>query len=82
MERFTTLEKSDQASVRWRIGNSFHRRGKIGSDQCSVEARNDVNNFIVARVLSGLDKVRIEFDVRKLLQGLRIGKKIQVRASI
>jgi hypothetical protein len=38
--------------------------------------------IIVARVLSGLDKVRIEFDVRKLLQGLRIGKKIQVRASI
>jgi hypothetical protein len=31
--------------------------------------------FVVASVLSGLDVVRIEVDVQKVLQGLRIGKK-------
>jgi hypothetical protein len=55
-ERFTSLGKPDQASVRWRIGNIVHA-------------------FIVASVLSGLDVVRIDVEVQKVLQGLCVAKK-------
>jgi hypothetical protein len=47
------------------------------SDQASIRWRNGnvVHAFIVASVLSGLDVVRIEVELQKVLQGLRIAKK-------
>jgi hypothetical protein len=51
-ERFTSLGKLDQASVRWRIGNII----------------------LEASVLSRLDVVRIDVEVQKVLQGLRVSK--------
>jgi hypothetical protein len=49
------------------------------SDQMSVRwrASNVVHTFTVASVLSGLDFVRIEVEVQKVLQGLRVAKKNQ-----
>jgi hypothetical protein len=62
-ERFASLEKSDQTSVRLRMGNVVHV-------------------FIVVSMSSGLDFVRIEVEEPKILQGLRIAKKIRVLALI
>jgi hypothetical protein len=45
------------------------------SDQASVQWMiGNLHAFIIASVLSGLDVVRIEVDVQKVLQGLCIAK--------
>jgi hypothetical protein len=47
------------------------------SDQASIRRRirNVAHTFIVASVLSGLDFVRVEVEVKKILQGLRVAKR-------
>jgi hypothetical protein len=59
-------------------GKGFTTLGE--SDQTSVRWRIGivVHAFIVASVLSGLDVVRIGVEVQKVLQGLRVAKKMPV----
>jgi hypothetical protein len=61
------------------IGLCRERFPSLGEpDQASVRWRigNIVHAFIVASVLSGIDVVRIDVEVQKVLQGLRRGPTI------
>jgi hypothetical protein len=52
-----------------------------GPGERSVRIGNVVHAFIVASVLSGLDVVRTEVDVYKVLQGLRMHRSRSWRVS-